>query len=190
VYVLDGIDIGPRLLKTEAELEAYFAALFRERAIAGVLVQGLEGHADTGGYLPASPAGEAGTAIFFPGRKTADMQQADMVARDRALRRFEFEMQDILDPPAHLLPPVPDIISAAHGRVVWRGAAGAGLYTIERSPDPSVPNSFSVVCDHCTSDEAGFWQDPSPPKGRAWYRIMPFNMNGHKSLPSAPVASQ
>jgi len=190
VYALDEVEWGPRLLKTEADLETYLTGIFRARNVAIALVQGLQGHADTGGYLPAPPySPESGTALYFPGRKTADLSQDDMVTRGRALRRFEFDMADITLAPAYLLPPRPAIISVKHGRVVWRGAAGAATYTIERSPDPSVPYSWVVVCDQCATDEVGFWQDKSPPSGAAWYRIMPFNINGHKALPSAPVAN-
>ncbi len=190
VYVLDGFDWGPRLFKTEAELETYLNGIFQARDVAGALVQGLQGHADSGGYLPAPPASvQGGTALYFPGRKTADVAQDDMVLRARALRRFEFDMADVTLAPAYLLTPKPEIISVKHGRVVWRGAAGAATYTIERSPDPSVPYSWQVVCDQCATDAAGFWQDPSPPPGPAWYRIMPFNINGHKAVPSAPVAA-
>jgi hypothetical protein len=190
VYVLDGFDWGPRLFKTEADLETYLTAIFQARDVAGALVQGLQGHADRGGYLPP-PAASArdGTALYFPGRTTADVAQDDMVLRARALRRFEFDMADVTLAPAYLLTPKPEIISVKHGRVIWRGAAGAANYTIERSPDPSIPYSWTVVCDQCATDAAGFWQDPSPPGGTAWYRIMPFNINGHKAVPSAPVAA-
>jgi len=191
VYLLDGFDAGPAMWKTEADLELFLNTVFRERDIAGALVDGLQSHADTGGYLPAPPAGAGnGTAIYFPGRQTADMSQDDMVVRARALRRFEFDMADILVPPSYLLTPKPEIIGAKGGRVVWRGAAGALTYTIERSPDPEVPNSWQTVCDQCATDQQGFWQDPAPPARAAWYRIMPFNINGHKALPSAPFRDQ
>jgi mannan endo-1,4-beta-mannosidase len=191
VYVLDGFDWGPRFAATEADLETFLNGVFRERAIAGALVEGLQAHADTGGYLPAPPASQrGGTALYFPGRSTADIAQDDMVVRARALRRFEYDMADILAAPAYLLPPRPEIIAVKHGQVSWRGAAGALDYTIERSPNPGAPNTWEVVCDACATDQNPSWQDPSPPAGPAWYRIMPFNINGHRAVPSAPVAGQ
>ncbi len=109
-----------------------------------------------------------------------------MQERGRALRRFASSVADVSMAPAYLLPPQPEIISAVHGRLVWRGSAGAASYTVERSADPSAPDTWQVVCDACATDLTG-WQDPSPPAQPAWYRIMPLNINGHKSLPSEPV---
>jgi hypothetical protein len=191
VYVLDGFDWGPRFAATEEGLETFLDGVFRERAIAGALVQGLQAHADSGGYLPAPPArARGGTARFFPGRPTADIAKDDMVVRARALRRFEYDMADILLAPSYLLTPRPEIIAVRHGQVTWRGAAGALDYTIERSPNPAAPNSWETVCDACATDQNPAWQDPAPPAGTAWYRIMPFNINGHRAVPSAPVANQ
>jgi hypothetical protein len=191
VYMLDGFDCGPATFRTLADLETFLDAVVRNRRVAGALAMGLQAHADTGGYMPAPPASpEAGTAVYFPGRTTADIAQDDMVTRMRALRRFEFAMTDILTAPAYLLTPKPEIISARHGKVLWRGAAGALDYTIERSPNPDQPNSWQVLCDRCVTDNQPDWQDPAPQPDQAWYRIMPFNINGHKALPSAPVADQ
>jgi hypothetical protein len=188
VYVLDGFDSGRAAFRTEDNLETFFDAVVRQRSVAGALASGLQAHADTGGYLPPPPASSAGgTALYFPGRTTADMAQDEMVTRIRALRRFEFAMTDVLTAPSYLLTPRPEIISATHGRVLWRGAAGALDYTIERSPNPDQPNSWQVVCDQCVTDNQAAWQDPAPPSGAAWYRIMPFNINGHKALPSPAV---
>jgi hypothetical protein len=192
VYLLDGFDWGPRTWPSDAALAVFLDEMFRQRALAGALVKGLQGHADDGGYLPAPPEGvdSRGAALYFPGARTADMSRDEMIARARALRRFEYDMADVTLAPAYLLPTKPEIVSVKHGRVVWRGGVGALDYTIERSPDPSVPNSFYVVCDRCVTDQQGYWQDPQVPTGPAWYRIMPFNINGHKAVPSAPMANQ
>jgi len=187
-YVLDSFGWGPGLCKTEADLELFLAEIVRQRALAGALVGDLQGHADQGGYLPAPPASPDGqvSALYFPGAKTAEMDQPEMEARARALRRFEFSMADVTLSPAYLLPPKPEIIGATHGHVVWRGAAGALDYTIERSPDPMLFGSWTVVCDRCATDSGGGWTDPAFPQGPAWYRVMPFNINGHKARPSEP----
>ena len=189
IYVIDSLAWTAAVWKTPADLDAWISAMARQRNLAGAVVPWLVGHANAGGYRPAPPSQPAlgAAALYFPGIRSADMDALDMQARGRALRRFAFAMLDINMLPAFLLPPQPVIISAAHGRVDWRGAAGAARYSVERSSDPSSPNSWQAVCDACTDDVAGFWQDPSPPSGNAWYRVMPFNINGHKSVPSEPV---
>ena len=190
VYFLDEFDWGPGTWKTQDELQVFLDAVFKQHQVAGALFGGLQGHADGGGYLPA-PAAAAGapSPLYFPGLAVPGVSKDEMEARGRALRRFDFAMGDVLYAPAYLLPPKPEIISVTHGHVVWRGAAGALDYTIERSPDPSVPDSWQVVCDECTTDSGAGWQDPALPRGPSWYRLMPFNINGHKSRPSDPVAN-
>jgi hypothetical protein len=191
VYVLDDFDWGQATWKTEDDLQVFLDEMARQRALAGALFGGLQGHADQGGYLPPPPAapGQA-AALYFPGLATQATAKPDMESRARALRRFDYSMADVMLAPAYLLPPKPDIISVRHGHVLWRGAAGALDYTIERSPNPQLPGTWTVVCQECTNDGAGGWQDPEVPPGPAWYRIMPFNINGHKSPPSDPVQSQ
>ena len=189
VYVLDSIGWTPAMWKTPDDLQSWGNAISRQRSVTGVVVGRLEAHAATGGFMPPPPPvpahGVAG--LYFPGIKTADMAQSEMQARGRALRRLAYAMADIALAPAYLLPPQPEVISASHGHVLWRGASGAASYTIERSPDPSSPNTWSVVCDDCVTDLSGGWQDPALPAGPVWYRIFPFNINGHKSAPSEPV---
>jgi hypothetical protein len=84
----------------------------------------------------------------------------------------------------------PKIISAVHGKLRWRGGAGALKYSIERTDDVSLDGSWTVLCDQCVSDADSSWQDPSVPTGPAWYRIKPYNANLHVGLPSAPVANK
>jgi hypothetical protein len=131
----------------------------------------------------------AGSAmpLYFPGLAVQGIDRDDMEQRGRALRRFNFAMSDVWQAPAYQLTPKPEIISATGGRVVWRGAAGALDYTIERSADPRLPQTWETLCDECVTDASGPWQDPSPSKEPAWYRVMPFNINGHKAQPSEPV---
>ena len=189
VYVLDSAGWSIAFWKTEDDLSAWLQAAAKQRSLSGVVFGRLAGHAAAGGFLPAPPGVPAQgiAALYFPGIKTAEMDAAAMQARGRALHRFASGMADLGMAPAYLLCPQPAIISAAHGRVVWRGAAGAANYTVERSPDPAAPDAWQVVCDACATDAAGGWQDPKPPTGPAWYRVMPLNVNGHKSLPSEAV---
>ncbi len=187
-YVLDDVGWSPALWPTEADLEAWLGDIVRERQIAVATVGNLQAHADQGGYLPPGPATGPGlAALYFPGFATPDVDAPTMQTRGRALRRFNFAMAGITLPPAYLLTPQPDILAVQHGRVSWRGAAGAASYSIERSPDPSTPGSWTLVCDACASDATGFWQDPAPAAGQDWYRVMPLNINGHRAVPSTPA---
>ena len=190
-YVMDNISWTPAVWKTDDSLQAWLTALARQRDLSGGLVGMLEGHAEAGGFLPSPPgrpdAGVAG--LYFPGIATRDMDARVMQARNRALHRFAYAMQDVDALPAYLLPPEPEITSVSKGHVVWRGSAGAADYSIERSPDPGMPWTWVQLCDRCVTDVSGGWQDPSPPKAPAWYRLFPFNINGHKSVPSKPVQS-
>ncbi len=186
-YILDDFGWSPALWHDEADLEAWLADIVRGRLLAGALTGNLQAHADQGGYLPPPPPGGLGlAALYFPGVATPDMDMATMEARGRALRRFNFAMVDVTLAPSYLLTPKPEILSVTHGRITWRGSAGAASYTVERTPDPSAPGPWTTLCDGCATDGAGFWQDPSPPDAPAYYRVMPLNINGHKAVPSEP----
>ena len=188
-YLLDSGSWTPAAWKTADDLSAWLGIVTKQRSLSGMVFGRLEGHATAGGFLPAPPAVPARgvAALYFPGIATREMDAATMQARGRALRRFAFGVAELSMGPAYLLPPKPQIIGAVRGRVVWRGSAGAASYTVERSPDPSAPGTWEVVCDACATDVTGGWQDPSPPEEPAWYRVMPLNINGHKSVPSDPV---
>jgi hypothetical protein len=190
-YVIDDFDWGPSVWQTQPALAAFLDALTRRRTLTGVLFGGLQAHADTGGYLPPPPATAGSpTPLYFPGLAVPGITADDMEQRARAVRRFDFAMSDITLAPAFPLPPKPEMISAANGRLVWRGAAGALNYTVERTADPRLPENWQTLCDQCATDSKGFWQDPSPPKEKVWYRVMPFNANSHKSRPSDPMANR
>ncbi len=185
-YVLDDFGWSPAAWRTEADLEAWLADMVRERLLQGAFTGNLQGHADQGGYLPPPPAGAGLAALYFPGFAIPDIDRATMAERGRALRRFNFAMMDVTLPPSYLLTPQPEILGAAHGRVTWRGSAGAASYTVERSSDPSAPGTWTMICDACATDSAGYWQDPTPPASPEFYRMMPLNINGHKAVPSEP----
>ena len=188
-YVLDDYGWAPSLWPAQADFETWLNDVTRARDLAGAIVGNLESHADRGGYLPAhAPTALGESALYFPGRQTGEADLTTMQERGRAIRRFNFAMAGLIHPPTYLLPPKPEILSAAHGKLVWRGAAGAANYTIERSPDPSSPFTWTTVCDACVTDDPGTWQDPHP-EGSQWYRLMPNNINGHHAVPSEPMSS-
>ncbi len=186
IYMIDALGWSPRAWKTADAFEAALETLARQRLISGALIQGLQAHADGGGYLLPPPGGEA--AFYFPGLDTGLDSAADMQVRGRAFRRFAYRMAEI-PPPPFLMAPKPEIIAAVHGRLSWRGSAGALSYEIERATDLVAPGAWSVVCEDCT-DTAQPWQDPHLPPGPVWYRIAPINANGHASPPSPPFPNR
>ena len=189
VFVLDSTPWAPSVWKTVDDMNDWIFALSHDRGVSGLVAGRLVGHADGGGFLPPPPADPAHgvAALYFPGIPTRDMDADRMTERGRGLRRLAYAVADITDAPAYLLPPRPTIVSAAHAHIIWLGAAGAARYSIERSSDPTSPNTWQLVCDACTTDLGGGWQDPSPASPPAWYRIIPGNINGHRSVPSDPV---
>ena len=180
-YVVDSFAWSAATWKTQGDLETFLDSMAHQRLLAGALVAGLEAHADGGGYLRAQP-GQA--ALYFPGIDTPGTAAADMQARSRAIRRFAYRMAELPTPP-FVMPPKPEIISAVHGRLTWRGTAGALAYRIERSSDLISIGSWQVVCESC-ADTAGPWQDPHPSAAPNWYRVIPLDANGHAAWPSPP----
>ncbi len=188
-YVLDSVGWAPSAWKNADDFDTWVVYLSGQRKLSGTVAGDVIGHAEGGGFLPASLARQAPhvAALYFPGIATPEMSAQDMQQRGRALRRLAYGIADILQPPAYLLAPEPQVFSAAHGHLLWRGSAGAATYSIERSPDPSVPGSWTMVCNACVTDVGHGWTDTAPPAEPAWYRVIPANINGHRSVPSEPI---
>ena len=187
IFLIDAYGWSPAQWATADDFQAFLKSIAKNREIAGAFLANLSGHADTGGYLPPGPANSpAGVALYFPGVTTPAANYTEMTARARAVRRLSFGMTDMLTLP---FPNVnqPEIISARHGHVIWRGAAGATVYSIARSQNISLGGSWTTLCDKCVTDAQGSWQDPSPLNTPVWYRILPFNANDHSGLYSDPV---
>jgi hypothetical protein len=184
IFIVDSLAWSADVFKSQQDFESALDGLARQRLISGALIAGLQGHADGGGYLPPTDA----DGLYYPGLNTSVGSAQDMQDRARAFRRFAYDMAE-LPVPSFLLAPQPEIISAVHGRVRWRGSAGALTYRIERAQDLVAPGAWSVVCDACR-ETAEPWQDPHLPAGPVWYRIAPINVNGHASPPSEPVRDQ
>jgi hypothetical protein len=185
IFIVDSLAWNAAVFKTQQDFESVLDDLTRQRLLSGALVAGLQGHADGGGYLPP-PSDEAG--LYYPGLNTSAGTAQDMQDRARAFRRFAYSMAE-LPAPSFLLPPKPEMISAVHGRLRWRGSAGAISYRIERAQDLVAAGAWSVVCNAC-SETAEPWQDVHLPAGPVWYRIAPINVNGHASPPSEPFRDQ
>jgi mannan endo-1,4-beta-mannosidase len=188
IYVIDAYGWTPAQWTVQDDFQAFLKAIIKNRAIAGAFVSDLSGHAEAGGYLPpGTAAAPSGPALYFPGWTTPAADAATMQARSRAVRRLSFGMNDLLTQPfVNVDQPV--ILSAAHGKLVWRGAAGAVSYGIARSADIATPGSWTTLCEQCVTDAQPSWQDPSPPAtGPVWYRMIPYNANAHAGMYSDPV---
>ncbi len=188
VYVVDAYAWAPAHFATEDDLDAFFAAIVKDRNVAAAFLADLGAHAEQGGWLPSTLPGQP--VLYFPGAPTREVDLAAMEPRARAVRRFNYNMIDIVLPPAFPRPPQPQIISITHGKLVWRGSAGATKYSISRSTDLTETGSWQELCDQCATDSNPSWQDPSVPGGDVWYRIMPFNANLHPGEPSDPAENK
>jgi mannan endo-1,4-beta-mannosidase len=188
VYVIDDYAWTPAHFASESDLDAFFTAIVKNRNVAAAFLSDLSGHADRGGWLPSTSPDHP--VLYFPGAPTRQVDLATMEPRARAVRRFDYNMIDIVLPPAFARPPQPQIISVTHGKLVWRGSAGATKYSISRSTDLTETGSWQELCDQCVTDADPSWQDPSVPSGNVWYQIVPFNANLHPGVPSDPAENK
>ena len=178
--------------KTLDGLESFLETLQRTPEIAGDAFWALEGHADGGGWLPipadtTDPAvaetGESGQwwALYYTGIRTLVSTAADMRARAQEIRRHNYAMDGVAVPP-HAIPPAPAITSVQGGRILWRGSAGAIDYSIERAVHGRGP--WVVVCRRCVTDASSGYAVAG---AAAWYRVVPFNLDGKGGPPSRAV---
>ena len=187
VYVVDAYDWTDATFPSPDDLRNFLNEVWLDRRVTGLFLRDISGHAEAGGYLPAQQT--ALPPFYFPGFAVAGMDEASVRSRARDVRRMTFRMLDIA-PIAYAQPPPPEIISAVHGKLSWRGSAGAATYSIERSNDLTATGSWNTVCDQCVTDLSPTWQDAGAPASPAWYRITPYNINQHIGMPSDPVANR
>ncbi len=79
--------------------------------------------------------------------------------------------------PPHALPPAPIVTSVKSGRVYWQGSAGAKDYSVERAPGSSGP--WKTICRRCATDAGDGYSDFVAASG-AWYRVIPYNLDGKR----------
>lgn len=182
---------------TLGTLSRFFATLLHTPEIAGDAFWALESHNDGHGWMPipantsdAATArhGESGQwwALYYPGIRTLVSTPADMAARAQAIRRHDYAMRGVRVP-AHAIPPAPTVTSALHGRVYWQGSAGAKDYTIERAPRSSGP--WTTICRRCVTDSGDGYTDSGAAAKSAWYRVIPYNLDGKPGPVSRPLHS-
>lgn len=187
VYVIDSYAWSPAHFPTVDALTAFQTALFENRTATGAFVSDMSGHADQGGFLP--PARPDVPALYFPGFAAGGLTAEAMQDRARAVRRFSYKMEDLM-PIAFANVDQPEVLSAEHGKLRWRGVAGALKYSVERTNDVIAGGSWQTLCDQCVGNAETAWQDKSVPTGSVWYRVTPYNANLHAGLPSDPAQNK
>jgi hypothetical protein len=100
------------------------------------------------------------------------------------LRAHAYALSGFASTPPHERVPAPIITSTAAGTVLFEGAAGSPAYTIQKQTSGG---GWTTVCDYCTTDAAGGWQDPSHQAG--CYRVIGYNLDGLAGPASAPAGS-
>ncbi len=187
IYIVDSYDWSDATFAKPADLQSFMHELWLDRRSTGAFVSNISGHAQDGGYLPPPP--NELPPLYFPGFAIAGMDENSVRDRARNVRRLTFRMLDIL-PLAYAQPDPPTIVSVLHGKVTWRGSAGAADYSIARSADLTAIGSWTTLCDQCATDLSPSWQDPNVPSTPVWYRMTPYNMNHHIGMTSDPVANR
>jgi hypothetical protein len=180
---------------TVTTLRSFLTTLQRDREIVGDAFWALEAHSDGHGWLPipadtSDPAEAARVetgqwwALYYPGISTLVTSAQDMRTRSLAIRSHNYAMRG-LPVPRHALPPAPAITSTTGGHVYWRGAAGAATYSVERGATASGP--WAAICRRCATDAADGFADPTAGPARAWYRVIPYNLDGRAGRPSQAI---
>jgi mannan endo-1,4-beta-mannosidase len=176
---------------TLRKFNGFLDTLLRTPEIAGDAFWALESHNDGHGWMPipantSDPAAarhiETGQwwALYYPGIRTLVSTAADMSARAQAIRRHNFAMRGS-GVPAHAIPPAPTLATVQHGRISWQGSAGAKDYSIERAPSSSGP--WKTICSRCMTDAA----DGFAAANGAWYRVIPYNLDGKRGPASKAI---
>jgi hypothetical protein len=179
---------------TAAALQQFLDGLRADPNVAGDDFWALQIHNNGNGWQPipgdtgCSPTCETledgnWWALYYTGLNTLSNQATDMAARAQILRSQAYAVSGFAAAPLHERVPAPIITSTAGGKVLFEGAAGSPTYTIQK---PS-GGAWTTVCDHCTTDAAGGWQDPSHQAG--CYRVIGYNLDGLAGPASAPAGS-
>ncbi|HYU72354.1 MAG TPA: cellulase family glycosylhydrolase [Ktedonobacteraceae bacterium] len=159
-------------------LTNFLAAIASNPAVAGDAFWELWSHDDEYGYVSNDPQ----YTFHYPGDSAAMRADAGL------LRIHAYTMRG--EPaPADSPPGVPQIgvviRGGPHDVIIWRGAALATNYTIERSTS-SASGPWAVICDKCATDMSTPWTDTTTPRGALWYRVIAHNVLGVAGNPSSP----
>jgi len=152
-------------------LPAFLSAVERSSA-AGDLTWALVPHYDDGGLVDHND----GFQMFYPGTS------ADQRSREDLLRAHAATLAGAGSPGAHLAPGAPVLLTVTAGsagtRIVWRGAALAAGYTLQRSTDAGQTwTTVATGLPDTLSDLNPGYTDVAPPAG-ATYRMAAVNLDG------------
>jgi mannan endo-1,4-beta-mannosidase len=179
---------------TRPSLSGFLATLLADPEIVGDAFWALQAHADAHGWMPipadtsdpvTARTGESGQwwAMYYTGLQTLVMSAGDMAARAQIIRSHNYAMDGVRRP-RHAIPPAPVMTSMSGGRLYWRGSAGAQSYSIERARTSKGP--WATLCRRCATDRSDGWVDPTAGPVRAWYRVVPYNLDGKAGSASKP----
>jgi hypothetical protein len=180
---------------TQSALKQFLDGLQTDSNVVGDGFWALEGHASGHGWEPipanasCSPTCEEGEdgnwwALYYTGVTTLSNEAADMAARAQLLRGHAYAMSRFPKVPSHERVPAPIITSTTGGKVLFAGAAGSRVYTVQKV---GARGSWITVCDRCTTDSSGGWRDPVG--GPGCYRVTGYNLDGIAGLASSPAGT-
>ncbi len=192
---------------TLSRFRAFLDSLENAPEVAGDAFWALQAHSDGHGWMPI-PADtsdpttahslESGQwwAMYYTGIQTMVNTAADMAARAQVIRSHNYGMGG-LQVPAHAIPRAPTITSVVFGptsftgrigaRVYWQGSAGAKNYSVRRASGPGGP--WKTLCARCVTDLDDGFVDLSSGARSAWYRVIPYNLDGKAGRASKPMRS-
>ena len=184
----------------------FLETLRRTPEIAGDAFWALQSHNDGHGWMPIPADSErpddrdahsrvdSGGLCTTRESRRSSAHTADMSARAQAIRRHDYAMRG-MRVPAHAIPPAPTVTSVQYGptsfigrvgaHVYWQGSAGAMDYSVERAATAHGP--WITVCRRCVTDVDDGYADVSAAANDAWFRVIPYNLDGKRGPASAAM---
>jgi mannan endo-1,4-beta-mannosidase len=174
--------------RTIGAFRAFLATLRRDPRVAGDAFWALQAHRTGHGWMPipantsdraAAARIETGQwwALYYTGLGTLVHSAKEMAARAQVIRAHNYAMAG-KRVPAHARPPRPSITAVAP-RIYWQGSAGAARYSIQRAATARGP--WRTLCNRCVTDAGNGYRT----RGRGWYRVIPYNLDGRPGPASA-----
>lgn len=163
------------------ELHAFVKEAEENENVSGTCFWSLFSHDDHGGYVQHYD----GFSVHYPG---SGLNQ-DHLNRIQALRGHAYRIRGEAVPEEGITD-APLLLSAAEGRISFRGVAGGAFYTLEKSTEgPEGP--WTKVIERRPSNNGGGWKDPLRVKTvKAYYRMKALSLSGGEGPYSEPVESE
>lgn len=162
------------------DLHAFLEEGERNKDVSGTCFWSLFGHDDHGGYVQHYD----GFSVHYPGSGFS----LDHLNRIQSLRTHAYQIREERVPKMETAD-APLLLSAAGGKITFRGVAGGAYYTLEKSTEgPDGP--WSTVVDRMPSSYGEGWMDPVRVKTtKAFYRMKAISLNGGEGPYSEPIES-